>query len=356
MENLELRSSFWSDKRVLITGHTGFKGGWLSICLLRLGAKVAGYALPPSTEPSLFDLARISDHMQSRIGDVRNLDQLTKVVSDFRPDVIIHMAAQALVRPSYTDPVETFSTNVMGTVNILEAARHTDSVRAVVNVTTDKCYENLEREGGYREDEPLGGHDPYSGSKGCSELVTSSYRRSFSLAVASARAGNVIGGGDWAEDRLLPDMMRSFMDGDTVTIRNPAATRPWQHVLEPLHGYLLLAEHLHENSADFAEAWNFGPDDNDAKPVEWLADRVCELWAGSAKWALDTHDDHPHEAGFLRLNCDKAKKRLGWQPKIDLSQALDWTVDWYKAFQRGDDVRALTEDQVSAYENIEDLG
>jgi CDP-glucose 4,6-dehydratase len=260
------------------------------------------------------------------------------------------MAAQSLVRPSYADPVETFSTNVLGTVNVLEAARGSDTVHAIVNVTTDKCYENLERQEGYREDEPLGGHDPYSSSKGCAELVTSSYRRSFSLAVASARAGNVIGGGDWAEDRLLPDMMRSFMADQSVAIRNPASTRPWQHVLEPLHGYLTLAERLYGNSDEFAEAWNFGPDDSDAKPVEWLADRVCDLWGASAAWSDESDLSQPHEAGFLRLNCDKAKQRLDWQPRMDLDQALVWTIDWYKSYQRGDDMRALTERQIANYE------
>jgi CDP-glucose 4,6-dehydratase len=349
LENLELSSSFWSGKRVLITGHTGFKGGWLSIWLLRLGAKVAGYALPAATEPNLFGLARVSDHMQSESGDVRDLEHLTDFVSDFQPDIIIHMAAQSLVRPSYDDPIETFSTNVIGTVNILEAARASGSVGAVVNVTTDKCYENLEREAGYTEDEPLGGHDPYSSSKACAELVTASYRRSFSLAVASARAGNVIGGGDWAEDRLLPDMMRSFMAEKLVSIRNPASTRPWQHVLEPLHGYLSLAEHLY-TSSDFAEAWNFGPDDDDARPVEWIANHVTKLWGGSASWINTADESQPHEAGFLRLNCDKAKGRLQWQPRMDLSQALKWTVDWYKAYQQGDDVRALTENQIEHYE------
>ena len=349
MENLELSPSFWNDKRVLVTGHTGFKGGWISLWLLRLGAKVAGYALPASTQPNLFDLARITDHMRSESGDVRDLTQLSKVVSDFQPEIIIHMAAQSLVRPSYADPVETFSTNVMGTVNVLEAARLSDSVAAVVNVTTDKCYENLEREAGYREDEPLGGHDPYSASKGCAELVTSSYRRSFSLAVSSARAGNVIGGGDWAQDRLLPDMMRAFMADEAVTIRNPASTRPWQHVLEPLSGYLNLAERLYA-SPEFAEAWNFGPNDSDAKPVEWLADHICDLWGESASWTNAADASQPHEAGFLRLNCDKAKQRLNWQPRMALPQALAWTVDWYKAYQRGDDVRAMTEKQISNYE------
>ena len=289
--------------------------------------------------------------MRSESGDIRDLETLNRVVAEFQPEIIIHMAAQSLVRPSYKDPVDTFSTNVLGTVNILEAARHCDSVRAIVNVTTDKCYENLERETGYTEDEPLGGHDPYSSSKGCAELVGSSYRRSFSLPVASARAGNVIGGGDWAEDRLLPDMMRSFKNNEEVSIRNPASTRPWQHVLEPLHGYLMLAEQLYDDSSTFAEAWNFGPDDTDAKPVEWLANRICALWGESASWSNASDTDQPHEAGFLRLNCDKAKARLGWQSRMNLEQALTWTVDWYQGWQRGADVRALTEQQIANYEN-----
>lgn len=354
MEDLALSSSFWRNKRVLITGHTGFKGAWLSIWLQRLGSTVVGYALPAATKPSLFELARVADNMRSEAGDVRDLDRLSKVVVGFGPDIIFHMAAQSLVRPAYADPVETFGTNVTGTVNILEAARRSD-VRAVVNVTTDKCYENLEREEGYREDEPLGGHDPYSASKACSELITSSYRRSFSLGVATARAGNVIGGGDWAKDRLLPDMMRSFMAGKLVTIRNPKSTRPWQHVLEPLHGYLLLAERLYEMTPQYAEAWNFGPDDGDARPVEWLADRVCDLWGPPANWSNAVNGDQLHEAGFLRLNCDKAKSRLGWQPRMNLEQALSWTVGWYKAYQRGEDVRALTEKQIMNYESSKDL-
>lgn len=351
MESLELSSSFWSDKRVLITGHTGFKGGWLSIWLQRLAANVAGYALPAATEPSLFELANVSAGMRSELGDIRDLEHLSQLVSEFRPDIIFHLAAQALVRPSYADPIETFSTNVLGTANILEAARQCDSVHAVVNVTTDKCYENLERQEGYREEEPLGGHDPYSSSKGCAELITSSYRRSFALAVASARAGNVIGGGDWAEDRLLPDMMRSFMAGEKVAIRNPTSTRPWQHVLEPLHGYMMLAERLYNDSSSYAEAWNFGPDADDAKPVEWLADHVCGLWGTSASWSNESDNNQPHEAGFLRLNCDKAKTRLGWQPRINLERALAWTIDWYQCFQRGADMRELTENQISNYED-----
>lgn len=350
MENLALSPAFWKARRVLITGHTGFKGGWLSIWLQRLGAEVAGYALAPDTEPSFFAVANVSDTLRSEVGDIRDLDKLSRFLDDFRPDVVIHMAAQSLVRPSYSDPVETYSSNVMGTVNILEAARRCDSVAAIVNVTTDKCYENLERLEGYREDEPLGGHDPYSSSKACAELVTSSYRRSFSMPVASARAGNVIGGGDWAEDRLIPDMMRAFMAGEPATIRNPESTRPWQHVLEPLHGYLALAERLYEDPAGFADAWNFGPDDDDAKPVEWLADHLSSLWPDDANWSNESSENALHEAGFLRLNCDKAKQRLSWRPRMTLAHALSWTVDWYRTFQSGGDVRALTESQIANFE------
>jgi CDP-glucose 4,6-dehydratase len=349
LENLELSSSFWNAKRVLITGHTGFKGGWLSIWLHRLGATVAGYSLPPTTEPNFFTEAHVANCLLSEFGDIRDAEQLGIFVADFQPEIIIHMAAQALVRHSYTDPVETYSTNVMGTVNVLEAARQCQSVRAIVNVTTDKCYENLEREEGYREGEPLGGHDPYSSSKACAELITSSYRRSFNLPVASARAGNVIGGGDWAEDRLIPDMMRSFMAGDAAVIRNPASTRPWQHVLEPLSGYLTLAERLYNSPSKFAEAWNFGPEDNDAKPVEWLADRLVDLWGVPASWSNVAAADQAHEAGFLRLNCEKACDRLSWKPQLTINQALRWSIDWYKCFHDGADVRALTETQITKF-------
>ncbi len=350
MEDLALNPSFWNAKRVLVTGHTGFKGGWLAIWLQRLGANVAGFALPASTEPNFFAAAGVANTLQSEIGDIRDLDHLVQFVSSYRPEIIIHMAAQSLVRRSYADPIETFTSNVMGTVNLLEAARRCDSVAGVVNVTTDKCYENLEREAGYREDEPLGGHDPYSSSKGCAELVTSSYRRSYSLPVASARAGNVIGGGDWAEDRLIPDMVRSFMSGKAAGIRNPASTRPWQHVLEPLHGYLALAEQVCKEPASYAEAWNFGPDDADAKPVEWLADQLCTLWSNGASWSNTGDSEQLHEAGFLRLNCEKAKQRLGWYPRLKLEQALSWTVDWYKSYRAGDNVRTVTESQISSFE------
>lgn len=354
MEDLALKPSFWAGKRVLVTGHTGFKGCWLSIWLLRLGAKPAGYSLAPATDPNLFEMADLASDMRSEFGDVRDLAHLSGFVDEYQPEIIIHMAAQSLVRPSYTDPVETFASNAMGTVHILEAARHVDSVRSIVNVTTDKCYENVEREAGYREDEPLGGHDPYSASKACAEIITSSYRRSFSLPVASARAGNVIGGGDWAEDRLLPDMMRAFSNGDEVSIRNPGSTRPWQHVLEPLSGYLRLAERLYADP-EFAEAWNFGPDDDDAKPVAWLADRVTELWGPGASWSQEANQEQPHEAGFLRLNCDKSKRQLGWQPRTRLDDALQWTVDWYQRYQRGEDMRAFTEQQLSDFENLQEV-
>jgi CDP-glucose 4,6-dehydratase len=349
LENLELSSSFWNAKRVLITGHTGFKGGWLSIWLHQLGATVAGYSLPPTTEPNFFTEAHVENSLLSEFGDIRDAEQLGNFVAEFQPEIIIHLAAQALVRRSYTDAVETYSSNVMGTVNVLEAARQCQSVRAIVNVTTDKCYENLEREEGYREGEPLGGHDPYSSSKACAELITSSYRRSFNLPVASARAGNVIGGGDWAEDRLIPDMMRSFMAGDAAVIRNPASTRPWQHVLEPLSGYLTLAERLYDSPSEFAEAWNFGPEENDAKPVEWLADRLVDLWGVPASWSNAAAAEQAHEAGFLRLNCEKACDRLGWKPKLNINQALSWSVDWYKCFHDGTDVRALTETQITKF-------
>lgn len=355
MENLELTPAFWSHKRVLITGHTGFKGGWLAVWLQRLGATVAGYALAPSTEPNFFAAASVDNQLLSVTGDVRNLDQLKETVAGFKPDIVIHMAAQALVRASYTDPVDTYSTNVMGTVNVFEACRAAGSVRAILNVTSDKCYENTEREEGYREDEPMGGHDPYSNSKGCAELVTSAYQRSFfndedGTLLASARAGNVIGGGDWAEDRLIPDLIRSFSAGEETLIRSPGAIRPWQHVLEPLHGYLLLAQRLYTDGWAFAEGWNFGPNDGDAQPVSWVADHMCNYWGDGASWEDGSGGKHPHEAGILRLNADKARDRLGWKPRLDLETALEWTVEWYKAFANGEDARAITEKQIERYE------
>ena len=343
---------FWRGKRVFLTGHTGFKGGWLSLWLQQLGAEVRGFALAPTEPHSLFKEARVADGMGSIFGDVRDLGALKAALAAFRPEIVIHMAAQPLVRQSYADPVETYATNVMGTVHLLEAVRAAPGVRAVVNVTTDKCYENKEWAWGYREDEPMGGHDPYSSSKGCAELVSAAYRRSFfdqgGPALATARAGNVIGGGDWATDRLVPDILRAFECGEPVVIRNPLSTRPWQHVLEPLAGYLVLAQRLHADGAAFAEGWNFGPRDEDARPVQWVVEQLVERWGQGARWQLDG-GHHPHEAHFLKLDISKARSRLGWEPRWRLADALRHIVDWHQAWRGGHDVRALCLAQVDAY-------
>jgi CDP-glucose 4,6-dehydratase len=327
-------SSFWNNKRVFLTGHTGFKGGWLSIWLNSMGAQVKGYALAPNTTPSLFFEAKIETLVDSNFGDIRNLNELKKSMMEFNPDILIHMAAQPLVRLSYTEPVDTYATNVMGTVNVLESARSCINLKAIVSVTTDKCYENKEWEWGYRENEPMGGHDPYSSSKGCAELVTAAYRNSFfnsadSAFVASARAGNVIGGGDWAEDRLIPDILKAFEKNEPVIIRNPLSTRPWQHVLEPLAGYLVLAQALFEKGNDFAEGWNFGPSDDDCQPVSWILDKMVSSWGKGAKWKLDAQNN-PHEANFLKLDCSKAKKKLKWQPKWGLEYTTGLIIDWHQ--------------------------
>lgn len=352
--------SFWSGRRVFITGHTGFKGGWLSLWLQSLGAELAGYALAPPTRPSLFELAAIDEHMISTIADIRDGDRLAVALAAHRPEVVFHLAAQPLVRASYVDPVGTFATNVMGTVNLLEAVRHTASVRAVVNVTSDKCYDNREWLWGYREDEPLGGHDPYSSSKGCAELITRAWRDSYfntadhvghGVALASARAGNVIGGGDWAEDRLIPDLLRAIAAGRPAIIRNPLAVRPWQHVLAPLSGYLLLAERLSTEGAAFAEAWNFGPDDADSRPVQWLADRLTAVWGEGARWLVDD-SCQPHEARALRLDCAKARHRLGWMPRWPLSETITRIVAWQRALDAGADMRAWSLAEIAAYESL----
>ena len=349
--------TFWLGKRVLITGHTGFKGGWLALWLQSMGAQVHGYALAPPTDPSLFELARIAQTMaSSHTGDVRDLAHLQRVLTEVQPEIVFHMAAQPLVRLSYEQPVETYATNVMGTVHLLEAVRHTPGVRVVVNITTDKCYENREWVWGYRENEPMGGHDPYSNSKGCMELVTSAYRQSFfnpkdhahhGVALASVRAGNVIGGGDWAADRLLPDMIRAFVAEQPVVIRNPHAIRPWQHVLEPLSGYLLLAEKLWDQGPAFAEGWNFGPNEEDARPVGWIVEQLVARWPG-ASWRLDG-GQNPHEATHLRLDCLKAKTRLDWRPRWSLSEALTRIVEWYRAQEAGEDMREVTLRQIHQY-------
>lgn len=356
-----MKAVFWHGKRVLLTGHTGFKGSWLSLWLQSMGAKVIGYALTPPTNPSLFELANVGLGMTSIIGDIRDSAHLQKVFTEHQPEIVIHMAAQPLVRYSYLKPVETYSTNVMGVVNLLEAVRQTKSVKAVVNVTTDKCYENREWAWGYRENEAMGGFDPYSSSKACAELVTAAYRNSYfhpekyqnhGVAIATGRAGNVIGGGDWAEDRLIPDMMRAILSGQPVSIRNPHSIRPWQHVLEPLSGYLLLAQKLYEEGPGFAEAWNFGPNDDDAKPVDWILDNLTKTWGEGSSWKLDG-GDHPHEAHYLKLDCSKAKSRLRWQPRWSLATAIDQICVWHKAQLAGADMRQLTLMQIQMYVETE---
>lgn len=345
-------AGFWKGKRVFLTGHSGFKGSWLSLWLQSMGAEVCGYALEAPTTPSLFQEARVAEGMVSVTGDIRDYNAVLSAMQSFKPEIVLHLAAQPLVRYSYQAPVETYATNVMGTVHVLEAARHVGSVRAIVNVTTDKCYENREWVWGYREDEPMGGYDPYSNSKGCSELVTSAYRRSFfgstGIALASARAGNVIGGGDWALDRLVPDILRAFERGESVVIRNPASTRPWQHVLEPLSGYLVLAEKLYAGGQAWAEGWNFGPREEDARPVQWIVEQMVQAWGNGAIWRLDA-GDHPHEANYLKLDISKVRVRLGWQPRWDLATALERITSWHHAWLAKEDPRALCLKQIEQY-------
>ncbi len=353
MTAVAVAPDFWRGKRVFLTGHTGFKGSWLSLWLQSMGAHVQGYALPPPTQPALFEEAKVAQGMLSTVGDVRDLSHLTEAMRRFAPEIVLHMAAQPLVRLSYAQPVDTYATNVMGTVHLLEAARLTDSVRVVLNVTTDKCYENQEWHWGYREDEPMGGHDPYSNSKGCSELVTSAYRRSFmaerGIALASARAGNVMGGGDWAQDRLVPDILRALEKQQAVLIRNPHAIRPWQHVLEPLSGYLCLAQHLSASGQAFAQAWNFGPRDEDAQPVQWIVQRMTQAWSQGATWQV-AQGDHPHEAHFLKLDISKARAELGWQPRWSLDTALQKITEWHQAWLAGRNVRELCLSQIAQYQ------
>jgi CDP-glucose 4,6-dehydratase len=346
-------TTFWKSRKVFVTGHTGFKGSWLALWLLSMGADLYGYALDPPTDPSLYRLLDLEGRFRSTRGDIRDLPALESALRDFKPEVVIHMAAQPLVRLSYESPVETYAVNVLGTVHVLDAVRRTPSVRAVVVVTSDKCYENQEWQSPYREHEPMGGHDPYSSSKGCAELVTAAYRRSFfstghPVAVASARAGNVIGGGDWALDRLVPDIVRAFSAGEPVVIRNPEAVRPWQHVLEPLAGYLMLAERLLADGPAFAEAWNFGPADSDARPVGYLVSEMARLWGATASWH-SASQEKVHEAHLLRLDSAKARGRLGWSPRWGLDETLAKTVEWYKLFYGGHDVRACTLSQIQSF-------
>ena len=348
-----VNTTFWKGKKVFLTGHTGFKGSWLSLWLQNMGALVKGYSLNANTKPALFNEANVADQMESEIGDIRNLDQITKSIVKFNPDVLIHMAAQPLVRLSYKEPVNTYSTNVLGTVNVLESARKCSNLKAIVSVTTDKCYENKEWEWGYRENEPMGGHDPYSSSKGCAELVTSAYRRSFfnssdGPSLASARAGNVIGGGDWSEDRLVPDILRSIEKSESVLIRNPQSTRPWQHVLEPLSGYLVLAQELFINKNEFAEAWNFGPKDEDCKTVGWIADKMAEAWGINLSQNID-RGNNLHEAGYLKLDCSKAVKRLNWQPQFNIKKTIDLLVEWHKIYSSGGDIKKRCLKEINEY-------
>jgi CDP-glucose 4,6-dehydratase len=349
--------AFWKSKRVFLTGHTGFKGSWLSLWLLSMGAEVSGYSLAPSTNPNLYTAIALDKDMASTIADVRDAEALERAMRSFRPEIVIHMAAQPLVRYSYEVPIETYATNVMGTVHLLNAVRHTPEVRVVVNVTSDKCYENREWVWPYREDEAMGGHDPYSSSKGCAELVTSAFRRSYfhpdkysehRVAITSGRAGNVIGGGDWALDRIVPDMARSFSAGKPVIIRNPRAVRPWQHVLEPLSGYLTLTERSFAD-ASITGAWNFGPSESDSQPVRYLADSIVRLWGNGAKWESGESGQAVHEAHLLNLDSSKARTLLGWRPRWRLDEALANTVGWYREYYGGGDAQTVSLNQIKDY-------
>jgi CDP-glucose 4,6-dehydratase len=350
----------WQGRKVFLTGHTGFKGGWLALWLAKSGAQVRGYALDPATEPNLFTVAGVGRVTDDIRGDIRDAASLESAMQSFAPEVVFHMAAQPLVRLSYDDPIGTYETNVIGTARVLDSIRRTPSVRAVVSVTTDKCYENKEWIWGYRESDPLGGYDPYSSSKACAEIVSAAYRQSYfpvgklaqhGVALATARAGNVIGGGDWSADRLIPDLVRGFLAGEAVRIRRPHAIRPWQHVMEPLHGYIRLAEELLSHDPKFATAYNFGPHDDDARPVEWIAEKMTGFWGGGATWVLDP-DPGVHEAGYLKLDASRARADLDWTPRLNLETALDWLVRWYRAWQTGADMHAFTLSQIDAYEAL----
>lgn len=351
MEALVSQKKFWQGKKVVLTGHTGFKGSWLSLWLNLLGANVSGFSIDVD-ENNLVEFTANSRPDNSIIGDIRNLSHLTETFRAFQPEIVFHLAAQSLVRLSYNDPITTFTTNVIGTVNLLEAVRKVPTVKAVVVVTSDKCYENSDWVWGYREQDPMGGYDPYSASKGCAELVASAYRRSFfkdnGVAMATVRAGNVVGGGDWSADRIVPDIIRAVSTGQSVLVRNPNAVRPWQHVCEPLHGYLKLAERLYTKGNEYAEAWNFGPDEEGARTVSWLTDYVCRKWGKETSWHQD-RGAHPHEANYLKLDCSKARTKLGWRPRLTVSTALDWTVEWYRESLNGAEVKSLTEQQIVRY-------
>jgi len=344
----------WNRRRVLLTGHTGFKGSWLSLWLQNLGADLCGYALQPPTKVNMFEDARVAEGMRSVLGDTRDAGLLQQTFADFRPEIVFHLAAQPSVRKSYEDPLLTYSTNVMGTVNLLEAARHTDSVRVVIVITSDKCYLNHEWEWPYRETDPLGGYDPYSNSKACAELVVAAYRDSFfnpkhGVGIATVRAGNVIGGGDWEASRIVPDTIRAWMKDHPVRLRSPRAIRPWQHVLEPLRCYLTLAESMFEQTVATGEAWNFGPDQSDAQPVEWVVREMAKLWGPGARWEYE-QGVQPHEANHLTLDSSKATGRLGWRPELRLTDALAMTVAWYQANMQAGEMGEFTRAQIANYE------
>jgi CDP-glucose 4,6-dehydratase len=361
MEGLAMMNrTFWKGKKVFVTGHTGFKGSWLTLWLKRMGSDIIGYSLSPPTDPNLFEIANVSEGINSIYGDIRDLHGLKRTLKSLNPEIVIHMAAQSIVRESYANPIETYSTNILGTANVLEAVRYTNSVRAVLIVTTDKCYENREWVWGYRESDALGGHDPYSSSKACAEIVTAAYRRSYFSSdmvsrnlpsIATARAGNVIGGGDWSKDRLIPDIMNSILANRSPFIRYPDAIRPWQFVLEPLHGYLTLLEALWNHGETFTGAWNFGPNEDDAQPVAWITDHLTHEWGEAMSWESDTLPQ-PHEASFLKLDCSKARSLLGISPVVDLTISLKWIVEWYRAYSQEMDMRQVTEEQIIRYENM----
>lgn len=348
-----LNLDFWKSKRVLLTGHTGFKGSWMSLALLRLGAEVQGISLSPNTTPSLFDVLGLSKHIKHKVSDIRNIEEINTIMQSFQPEIVIHMAAQPLVRKSYDDPIETYSTNVMGTVNLLHSAQLSKSLLSTVVVTTDKCYENNEWVWGYRENDSLGGFDPYSNSKACAELVCSAYRNSFyskkKIGLATARAGNVIGGGDWSVDRLIPDILKSVLNKSDIEIRSPKSIRPWQHVIEPVYGYLMLAENMALVPKDFSEPWNFGPNDFDAKSVEYIAKYISSKYKN--KFALKSQQgDHPHEASYLKLDISKTRSLLGWEPKWSLETALDLVLDWNDAFLNRQNMYEKSMSQLDFYE------
>jgi len=354
-----MNPDFWRGKNVFLTGHTGFKGSWMSLWLQSLDAEITGYSLAPPTQPNLYDLADVKKGMESIRGDILDLEHLRRAVREHRPEIVFHLAAQSLVRRSYDDPIGTYATNVLGTAHILDAVRDVPSVRSIVIVTSDKCYENRGDHRAYRESDRLGGADPYSSSKAAAEIVTSAFRKSFfssakdeiTVGVASARAGNVIGGGDWAEDRLIPDVMRAATDGRNLLIRNPQAVRPWQHVLEPVSGYLTLAEKLWHEPERFSESWNFGPNESETLPVSTLLECLRELWGPGLSWQFDD-GAHPHEAHYLGLDCTKSRVQLGWEPRWNLNSALEATVQWYKAYQSHQDVRILAQEQIRSYQGM----